>query len=227
MSDGPLPRWVVPVLFAGAAGVVAYVSAWALAGAWTDGYDPVAQAISELFAVEAPVAPALLVSGALVLTGVLLVPFAWALHLTLPGEGLTGPVLAAISGVATVLVAFFPCTDGCPGIGTSSTDTAHTVIAGLGYAALVLAPIAFGVRMRGHDDRFATVSIVVGTVAALGFAARAAGAGTDVTGLLQRIFNTLADAWYVLAAFVAARRAHPARPDDPSPSPAQDPTTSR
>lgn len=215
MSDDMLPRWIVPVLVAGAAGVVGYVSAWALAGVWTEDYDPVRQAISELFAIDAAVGPALLVSGALVLTGVLLVPFALALHLTLPGEGLAGPVLAGLSGVATVAVVFFPCSAGCPGIGTSSTDTLHTLVAGAGYAALVLAPIAFGLRMRGHDDRFAAVSIVVGIVAALGFVARAAGVGAELTGLSQRFFNTLADAWYVLAAFVATRHARSPAQDGP------------
>lgn len=211
VNDGPVPRWVLPVLVAGAAGVIGYVSAWALAGVWTEGYDPTSQAISELFAIGAAARPAWLVRAALLVTGVVLVPFGWALHRTLPGTGLAGPVLAGISGVATALVVAFPCTAGCPGIGTTTTDTWHTIVAGTGYAALVLAPVAFGVRMRGHDDRFAAVSVAVGLLAGLGFLARSFGVGSELTGLTQRIFNTLADAWYVLAAFVAARHARSTR----------------
>ena len=218
MSEGPVPRWVLPVLVAGAVGVIGYVSAWALAGVWTEGYDPVSQAISELFALDAPARPAWLVRAALIATGVVLVPFGWALHVTLPGTGLAGPLLAAVSGVATALVVVFPCTAGCPGIGASATDTWHTIVAGTGYAALVLAPVAFGVRMRGHDDRFAAISIAVGFIAGLGFAARAFGVGSELTGLSQRIFNTLADAWYVLAALYAAHHARSRRPATPTPA---------
>lgn len=207
MSAVPLPRWVLPTLVAGAVGVVGYVSAWALAGVWSEGYDPVRQAISELFALGAAARPAWLVRLALVVTGVVLVPFGWALHLTLPGTGLAGPILAGISGVATALIVVFPCTSGCPGIGASTTDTWHTLMAGTGYAALVLAPVAFGIRMRGHDDRFAALSIAVGLIAGIGFVARSFGLGSELTGLSQRVFNTLADAWYVLAAFVATRHA--------------------
>lgn len=207
MNDDPLPRWVVPVLVAGAVGVIGYVSAWALAGVWTEGYDPTRQAISELFALDAAARPAWVVRAALVVTGVVLLPFGWALHVILPGKGLAGPILASISGVATALIVAFPCTAGCPGIGASTTDTWHTIVAGTGYATLVLAPVAFGVRMRGHDDRFAALSITMGLIAGLGFVARSFGVGSELTGLSQRVFNTLADAWYVIAAFVATRYA--------------------
>lgn len=198
-------RWLVPIAVAGAIGVVGYVSAWALAGAWSEGYDPGRQAISELFAIGAPAGPSWLVRIALVATGVLLIPFAYVLHVTFPGDGRTGPVLTAISGVATALIVLVPCTTGCPGIGASFTDTAHTLAAGIGYGALVLAPVAFGWRLRGHADRFAAVSVALGLVAGVGFVVRAFGVGSEMTGLLQRVFNTAADAWYVLAAVTAVR----------------------
>lgn len=205
-----LPPWVAPVAVVGAAGVVAYVAAWATAGVWYTDYDPVRQAISELFARGAPPGPARLVRGSLVVTGVLLVPFAAALDRGLPGRGRAGPVAAGLAGVMTVLVGVFPCSEGCPGPGTSLTDALHGITAGIGYGALVAAPILSGFRLRGRADRFAAVSLVLGGLAAGGFLAHATGLVEEAGGLLQRIFNTTADLWYLLAAGVLVRRARSA-----------------
>lgn len=194
------------VAVAGAVGVVAYVTSWALAGAWTPGYDPARQAISELFASGAPTVPATLVRASLLVTGIVLVPLALVLHRGLPGVGVAGPVLAAIAGVATALIVAFPCTHGCPGWGTSFTDTMHTVVAGTGYAGLVAAPLFFALRLRGHDDRLAAVSLVLGAVASAGFVLRALGVADATSGIQQRVFNTAADAWYVVAAVAVLRR---------------------
>lgn len=213
-EEAGLPPWVVPVAVVGGAGVMAYVAAWAAAGVWYADYDPVAQAISELFARGAPAGPARLVRGSLLVTGALLVPFAAALDRGLPGRGRAGPVAAGVAGVMTVLVGVFPCTEGCPGPGTSLTDTIHGIVAGIGYGALVAAPILSAFRLRGRDDRFAAVSLVLGGLALGGFLAHATGLVEGAGGLVQRIFNTTADLWYLLAAVVIVRRARSAaRPD--------------
>lgn len=201
-----VPRWVPRVAIAGAFGVVAYVSSWALAGALHEDYDPIQQAISELFARGAPSPGSWLLAGSLVVTGVLLVAFGFALHVGLPGRGLAGPIAASLSGVMTILVVAFPCTDGCPGFGTSFTDTMHVIVAGTGYAALVIAPLLFARRLRGHDDRLARISLLLGGLAAVGFLLRTVGFAPELTGLQQRVFNTLADLWYVVAAFEIVRR---------------------
>lgn len=202
----PAPGWTRPVAVLGAASVVAYVSAWAMAGVWHPDYDPVAQSISDLFAVGAPAGPARLLAGVLVVTGLALIPFALALHRALPGEGAAGPAAAAVSGAATVLIVAFPCSPGCPGLGATTTDTGHVLLAVIGYGALVAAPILFARRLRGHDDRLARASLVLGAVAALGLAARSLGLAPGLAGLQQRVYNTVADAWYVLAAVTVIRR---------------------
>lgn len=212
LGHGPVPpvsppAWTRPVVVLGAASVLAYVSAWAVAGVWHPNYDPVTQAISDLFAVGAPTGPARLLMGALVLTGVALIPFALALHRALPGQGAAGPAAAAVAGAATALIAAFPCSPGCPGLGASTTDTGHVVLAIIGYGALVAAPILFARRLWGHDDRLARASLALGAVAAVGLAARSLGLAPAIAGLQQRLYNTVADAWYVLAAVVVLRRA--------------------
>ncbi|MBW3621581.1 MAG: DUF998 domain-containing protein, partial [Actinobacteria bacterium] len=108
-DDARVPRWAVVTSSAGAVGVMAYVSAWATAGVLIPEFDPLRQAISETFATGVPDGPRLLVTGALIATGVLLTADGPALHRGLPGEGLLAPALVTISGLGTIAVAFAPC----------------------------------------------------------------------------------------------------------------------
>lgn len=203
----PAPdRATVAAAVSGAAGVLLYVTAWAVAGTWIDGYDPVRDAISQTFARGAPSAPRTLMVVVLVVTGLLLVAFGWALDRGLPGEGRAGPVAAAVSGLGTILAVVFPCTDGCPGFGASTTDSLHVVVAGTGYVALMLAPLFVARRVRDHAPLLATVSVVLGGLALAGFVVRNLGIGDAYGGLQQRVFNTTADVWYLVAAWWIVRR---------------------
>ena len=192
----------------GILGVLAYVAAWAIGGMVWDGYDPTRQAISELFATGAPTATRASLSAGLVASGLGLVAFGWAMDVGLPGRGRLGPWLAVVSGVMTVAVVFVPCTAGCPGYGTSVTDSLHVLTAGSGYVALMLAPLAIAWRVRDHLPWLAVAGWVLGGGSLVLFLVRTAGFGTASTGLEQRIFNTAADAWYVLAAVAIIRRTH-------------------
>ena len=201
-----LPRWVHRVAVFGLIGVTAYVVSWAVAGAITDGYDPMSQAISELFAIGAPTVPRLLLVASLAASGVALIAFGAAMDRGLPGEGRAGPVMTVLSGVMTVAIVAFPCTAGCPGFGTTSTDTMHVVVAGTGYLALLLAPLLVAWRVRDHDRSLAVWSVVLGGVALAGFVVRNLGVADGLAGLQQRVFNTTADLWYVVAAIWLLRR---------------------
>jgi hypothetical protein len=202
----PVPRWVRGVLWFGLAAVGLYVAGWAVAGWLRDDYDPAEQAISELFALGVPwVSRGPLVAG-LVLSGIAFLLLAPALHRALPGRGLLGPLLVAVAGVGTLGVVAAPCTDGCPGIGTSTTDTWHAVTAGVGYGALVLAPLAFGWRIRRELPGLGRWSAIVGGTGLTLFVVYVLGLVESVPGLQQRLFNTVADAWYVLVAVWILRR---------------------
>lgn len=188
-------------------GVLVYVATWAVLGALADGHDPLQQAISELFDLGVPAWQRRVLAGVLLVTGTALVLVAPVLDRLLPGTGRLGPALTVLAGVGTMAVAFFPCTAGCPGSGTTVTDTMHTVLAGGGYVGLVSAPLAFAWRLRVTAWRdLAVAGMVLGGLAAVGFLVRNL-AGIEVhAGLQQRVFNTLADAWYVLAAVAVLRR---------------------
>jgi hypothetical protein len=190
--------WVRVALWFGLTAVTAYVASWVLAGELRAGYDPVERAISELFEIGAPWPSRGLVLFGLALSGAAFLLLAPALHRALPGSGRLGPALVVLAGVGTLGVLAAPCTPGCPGFGTTATDTWHVLTAGLGYGALVTAPVAFGWRLREEAPRLARWSTVIGVLSVALFAAHVAGVVPAATGLQQRTFNTVADAWYVL-----------------------------
>jgi hypothetical protein len=182
------------------AALAVYVGGWALAGVLADGYDPREQAISELFALGAPPLPrALLVTG-LAASAVALVAFAAVLHRRLPGGSAAGPAAIAGSGVATGLILAFPCTEGCPGVGAGWTDTGHTVVATVGYALLVAGPLLLAGRTRGRDRTFSAATVIIAGGAAALYGVHLTGLAGWGPGTAQRVFNTVADLWYVFAA---------------------------
>lgn len=194
------PRWVRGTLWFGLGAVVLYVGGWLSAGVLRDGYDAREQAISELFETGAPwVSRGPLVVG-LALSGLAFLALAPALHRSLPGAERLGPVLVALAGIGTLGVLAAPCTPGCPGFGTTTTDSWHVVTAGLGYGALATAPVAFAWRLRDADPRLARWSAVLGGTATALFLVHVTGLIPAATGLQQRVFNTVADLWYVLVA---------------------------
>lgn len=202
-----VPAWVIGVTWAGLAGVVLYVAGWIVAGVARPGYAARDRAISELFELGAPWGSRWPLVAGLVLSGIALIAFAPALHRVLPGAGRTGPWLVAIAGLGTLAALAAPCTPGCPGPEGGALDTAHTLAAGTGYLALVLAPLAIGWRVRAAAPRLAAWSFVLGGVALAGFAVRFLGVLDVALGWQQRVFNTVADAWYVLVAVWILRRA--------------------
>ncbi len=196
----PLPGWMRLTLWGGLVAVVAYVAGWAVAGSIRAGYEPREQAISELFELGAPFASRAILVASLLLSGVVFLALAPALHRTLPGAGRLGPVLVAVAGVGTLGVVAAPCTPGCPGADNSALDLWHTVTAGTGYTALAAAPIAFGWRLREAEPPLARWSLLIGAAAIVLFGLHTLELGLLAPGVQQRVFNTVADAWYVLIA---------------------------
>jgi hypothetical protein len=197
-AEPPAPWWVRSTLWFGLIAVSVYVLGWLVAGRLRDGYDPRQQAISELFELGAPWSSRGLLVVGLALSGVAFLLLAPVLHRCLPGQGRLGPVLVAVAGIGTLGVIAAPCSPGCPGAATTPFDLWHTVAAGIGYGALVLAPIAFGWRLRTSERTLAGWSAVIGGVAGTLFLASLGGLFDGAPGLAQRVFNTIADAWYVL-----------------------------
>lgn len=177
-----------------------YIGSWVVAGAVREGYDPVEQAISELFELGAPWASRGLLLLGLGASGLAFVAFGPTLHRVLPGRGRLGPALVVIAGIGTLGVMAAPCQPGCPGAGTSATDTWHTVAAGVGYTALATAPLAVAWRLRHDRPSWAGWSAGLGGLAVLLFVVYLLDLVAAAGGLQQRLFNTVADVWYAVAA---------------------------
>ena len=180
----------------GVLGPVAFVGAWVVGGAVSDGYDPATQAISQLAREGAATRP--LMTAGLVVFGVLIPVWAFALARVLDEPRLR--VSVTIAGLATIAVALFPLSreQGQP------QDVAHAVSAGIGYVAMAVSPLLGAAALRRHGRRTAAaLSAVVGAVSA---AALVASVLTDLSGAFQRLGLTVVDAWYVAVAIWVLRR---------------------
>ena len=177
----------------GVVGPVAFVTAWATAGAMTSGYSPVEEAISRLAAAHAPTRS--LMTAGFVCFGVAVPLYGLALRDALGGRAWHA---ATITGLATLGVAAVP-------LGLSTTaDLIHGGFASVGYASLALTPLlaAAPLAARGRR-RAAACSRVVGVLSAACLAATVFG---SADGLFQRAGLTLGDAWLAATAAAILRR---------------------
>ena len=173
-------------------GPAAFITAWAVLGR-ADRYDPTRDAISRLAAVHAPNRTAM--TGALVVLGAGMAAYSVALRSVAGAAWL----VALGNGVLTLGVAALPL--------GGSHDTAHGVVAGLGYVTLAAVPVlaAPGMARRGRRH-LARVSVAAGVVSGACLFASVAGARS---GLFQRLGLTVAQLWVVVSALVLASSAQP------------------
>jgi hypothetical membrane protein len=165
-------------------GPFVFIVSWVVAGALRDGYDPVHEAISRLAELGAP--NRWIVTTGMATFGIacIFVGRAWKVH-----AGLVGVALVA-AGIASLFVAAFPCTEGCPGSG-SFTDVAHTLSAGTHYIAFAGGTLVAARLAR--SARFRSWSLAAGVAGAGALIVHATGAGPN--GLFQRIGLTTLDLW--------------------------------
>lgn len=175
-------------------GPVAFVGAWALAGARTPGYDPLSDAISRTAAAGAPQRH--LMTAGLVAYAAGLAAGAVALRAAVPGPAW---VASAVNSAATLGVALTPLEH------SAALDAAHAATATTGYVSLALTPLLASRPLAAAGHRRAAAASVA-TGAAIG-ACLAATALTDDPGLLQRVGLTTGDAWLVAAGAALARGA--------------------
>ena len=179
-------------------GPVAFIGAWATAGARTPGYVPTRDAISRTAAIGAPERP-LMTAGFLAFAACAAVGSV-ALRRHVPGPAW---IATAVNAAATVGVAASPLER------SDLVDAAHTATATTGYASLALTPLlaARPLAEAGHRG-LARASVATGV--AVG-ACLAATAGLESSGLPQRVGLTIGDAWLV-AAGLAVVSGHTLRP---------------
>jgi hypothetical membrane protein len=169
---------------------VAFIAGWVIAGAWTPGYSPVRQAISQLAQIGAP--HRVIMTVGFVVYGLGIVVFGRWLG---PLAG-SRPVAwcLALTGLATLGVAACPLT----AAGASTQDHLHAAFAAVGYVSLAATPV-FAARAWARSGRRvrAALSVLTGIGSAVALAATLTGVHT---GLLQRLGLTVLDVWLVAMA---------------------------
>ena len=194
------PGATPPIRLLGLGGVVgplAFVGAWVLAGAATDGYSAVDRAISDLAAVGASTRVAMTIG--FVVFGGGLIAFGLALRATLDGRAWTA---AVATGSCTIVVAATP-------LGGWSGDPVHAIFAGLGYATLVALPLlAAGPFAALAHTGWALMSRLTAAASALCLTASALG---PAHGVWQRLGLTLGDVWIVVTALALVAAVGPFR----------------
>ena len=177
----------------GVIGPVAFVTAWATAGAMTSGYSSVEDAISRLAAVHAPMR--WVMTAGFVCFGVAVPIYGLALRDALEGRAW---LAATVTGLATLGVAAVPLDV------SKTTDLVHGGFASVGYASLALTPLlgAGPLAARGYR-RAAAVSRAAGVLSGACLAATVLG---SAHGLFQRVGLTIGDLWLVATAAAIIRR---------------------
>jgi hypothetical membrane protein len=157
-------------------------------GLFEPGYNHITQYMSELGAVDESNAWLMNVFGFIVI-GILLMLFSGALDQGIiqgPGKKM-GPLLVFISGLAFVLVGFFPCDPGCNNV--SSIGLIHGYMAFIAQFALIGAPLFLLFRLD-EDDRwrryvlFSLIVVIVGTMLGILFRLNVF---IEWVGLMQRL----------------------------------------
>jgi hypothetical membrane protein len=170
----------------GALGPLTFVATWLIAGAVTNGYSPVEEAISDLAATDAGTRVAMTLGFIAFGAGVV------AFGVALRGAG-AGP--AWISAVAT---ACFTLGVAATPLGAPTRDVVHGTFASLGYLTLVGVPLLSARTLaRAGRAGWAGYSRVTAALAALCLLATAIG---PAHGLIQRTGLTVGDIWLVTIA---------------------------
>jgi hypothetical membrane protein len=170
----------------GIAAPTAFVAGWVVNGLRTDGYDPLAHAISQLAREGAPTRAAM--TACFVAFGLLLPLWAGVVARELGVPALRWVV--TLAGLATLAVAALPLTRE----GGQAQDTGHAVAALVGYVAMAVTPLVAARGLRGWRRE---ASLLVGLASAFALATSVA---VDAGGGYQRLGLTLVDAWHVVVA---------------------------
>ncbi|HMJ75070.1 MAG TPA: DUF998 domain-containing protein [Iamia sp.] len=165
-------------------GPLAFIAAWAVAGARTPGYEPLSDAISRTAANGAP-------QRQLMTTGFVLYALGSAAGAVALRRAIPGPawIASAVNGAATLGVALTPLEH------SSALDTAHTVTATTGYVSLALTPLLAARPLA--DAGYRRAAVASGVTGAVVAACLAATAVTEDSGLPQRLGLTTGDVWLI------------------------------
>jgi len=171
----------------------------------TPNYSHLTNAISELGAEGAPLAVGWNIVG-FILVGLLIVAFAWGLHVTIRNQAGVSivPLLVGLSGIGWMGLGIFPAE---AGFQPSIRTTLHFVMVSVNYLPFIAVAFIFAFRLRSDSywKRWIVFSTAMGLLAILSFFIPR----TVPAGLSQRIGLGAYFVWLFVMSYALLRK--PAR----------------
>lgn len=201
-----LHRWLA---LGGLVAPFVFVAAVIVTAAARPDYRHDEQMISILGELGGPRAAVMNMAGFL-LYGTLVLGLAAGLHEAIrngPGDWL-GPLLIAVYGVGYVAVAFAPCSPGCTGASSVTSEQAHFLISRVIFLTAVAGPLALFARLA-KDPAWSSLRyfvLLLSTVGYLLFLLPLPGVGP---GSQQRLFIGCTLGWILLLAWRLVRLTSP------------------
>lgn len=176
----------------GVIGPAAFIGGWTVSAAITSRtYSSIDDAISRLAAVGADSRPVM--TAGFIGFGVALPVYALALRRAIGGAAW---VTAAAAGITTLAVAATPLDR------SSTIDTTHAVVAGVGYVTLAATPLLAARPLLRHGYRgLAGLGVAAGAVSGISLLLASS---RLPTGFFQRLGLTASDIWIVASAIAIA-----------------------
>ncbi len=191
----------------GLLGVLFFIVATILGGLQFSAYSHISQLISESYAIGTPYSIQLRYLGFLP-SGIFMAAFAFYAARTVPKStpatfGFIG--LGIFYGMATVIVSFFPCDEGCGKelVDPSLSQFIHNLTGLLTYLIVPISLLILGVAARKWPDaKFVSYAgIVCGLIAMLFVGILSSNLHGNFAGLYQRIIEASILAWIVVCSF--------------------------
>lgn len=182
--------WDKALGWAGVVAPVVFGSAWAVAGAVREGYDPVTQPISRLAETGSSTRPLMTAGMAALAAGFL------------AASRPMGRTLGGVTGLAVAGTALSAAGVALTPLHGQQPNLPHSLFALAGYATLAAAPVVAAPALRGAGRRFGALASLA-TGGAVGVLLTMT-AGSHASGLFQRLGLTVGHAWVAVAAGAGA-----------------------
>ncbi|MGK0386432.1 MAG: hypothetical protein ACI849_001048 [Patiriisocius sp.] len=193
------------LFFIGIIGVSFFGLASILGGFQFENYDPISQYISETMAIGTPYGKTLRLFG-YIPSGILLTLFSYGAYTKFPKTNLTtfgfwG--LAIFYGIATIVVAIFPCDQGCNKelINPSISQLIHNLTGLLTYIFVPISILLIGIGLRKSKNylQLSNIGVLLGILCIV-FVSILSDPLTSYAGLYQRIIESLYILWIIACA---------------------------
>jgi hypothetical protein len=198
----------------GILGVLFFSVASFLGGFQFDNYDPISQYISETMAIGTPYGKTLRYFG-YIPSGILLTIFAFGAINKFPKSSLTKIGfwgLALFYGIATIVVAIFPCDTGCNKdlIDPSISQLIHNLTGLLTYIFVPMSILIIGIGLRNSKNylRLSNIAIICGLICIVFIGVLMSNLSSNYEGIIQRIIESLFILWIITCSLYILRGDH-------------------